>query len=69
MAPADKNNTIFKFTLYRLPEPGSYHDERFKTYLKAGEISGIPVMIGEWNNVERVKVEETDDDGDESRAV
>ena len=65
MAPADKNNTIFKFTLYRLPEPGSYHDERFKTYLKAGEISGIPVMIGEWNNVERVKVEETDDDGDE----
>jgi len=22
-------------------------------------------MIGEWNNVERVKVEETDDDGDE----
>ena len=65
MAPADKNNTIFKFTLYRLPEPGSYHDERFNTYLKAGEISGIPVMIGEWNNVERVKVEETDDDGDE----
>jgi hypothetical protein len=65
MAPTDKNNTIFKFTLYRLPEPGSFHDERFKTYLKAGEISGIPVMIGEWNNVERVKVEETDDDGDE----
>jgi hypothetical protein len=65
MAPADKNNTIFKFTLYRLPEPGSYHDERFKTYLKAGEISDVPVMIGEWNNVERVKVEETDDNGDE----
>ena len=64
MAPDDKNNTVFKFTLYRLPEPGGYHDKRFETYLKAGEISGIPVMIGEWNNVERVKVEETDDDGD-----
>jgi hypothetical protein len=39
-------------------------DERFKTYLKAGEISEIPVMIREWNNAERVTVEETDDDGD-----
>jgi hypothetical protein len=64
-APDNKNNTIFKFTLYRLPEPRSYHDERFKTYLKAGEIAGIQVMIGKWNNVERVKVEETDHDGDE----
>ena len=63
MAPDDKNNTVFKFTLYRLPEPGGYHDDRFKTYLEAGKISDIPVMIGEWNNVERVKVEETDDDG------
>jgi hypothetical protein len=63
MAPDDKNNTVFKFTLYRLPEPGSYHDDRFKTYLEAGKISNIPVMIGEWNNVERVKVEETDEEG------
>jgi cellulase (glycosyl hydrolase family 5) len=63
MAPDNNNNTVFKFTLYRLPEPGGYHDDRFKTYLEAGKISGIPVMIGEWNNVERVKVEETDDDG------
>jgi hypothetical protein len=42
--------------LYRLPEPGGgYHEERFDTYIAAGE-----VMIGEWNNVQRVKVEETD---------
>jgi hypothetical protein len=66
MAPEDKNNTIFKFTLYRLPEPGGYHEERFNTYLAAGEISEIPVMIGEWNNVERVRVEERDNDGDKS---
>ena len=46
MAPDDKKNTIFKFTLYRLPEPGGYHDDRFNTYLAAGEISDIPVMIG-----------------------
>jgi hypothetical protein len=66
MAPEDKNNTLFKFTLYRLPEPGGYHEERFNTYLAAGEISGIPVMIGEWNNFERVRVEERDNDGDKS---
>jgi Cellulase (glycosyl hydrolase family 5) len=64
MAPEDKNNILFKFTLYRLPEPGSYHEDRFKTYLAAGEIVGIPVMIGEWNNVERVKVKEANRDGD-----
>jgi hypothetical protein len=66
MAPENKNNTIFKFTLYRLPEPGGYHEERFNTYLAAGEISEIPVMIGEWNNIERVRVEERDNDGDKS---
>ena len=66
MAPEDKNNTLFKFTLYRLPEPGGYHEERFNTYLAAGKISGIPVMIGEWNNVERVRVEERDNDGDKT---
>ena len=66
MAPDDKNNIVFKFTLYRLPEPGGYHEDRFNTYLDASEISGIPVMIGEWNNVERVKVEETDEDGDKT---
>jgi hypothetical protein len=66
MAPADKNNTVLKFTLYRLPEPGGYHEERFNTYLAAGEISGIPVMIGEWNNFERVRVEERDNDGDKT---
>jgi hypothetical protein len=66
MAPEVKTNTIFKFTLYRLPEPGGYHEERFNTYLAAGEISGIPVMIGEWNNFERVRVEERDSDGDKS---
>jgi hypothetical protein len=63
MAPDNKTNVIFKFTLYRLPEPNSYHDERFKTYVEAGEISNIPVLIGEWNNVERVKVKETNNEG------
>jgi hypothetical protein len=63
MAPDNKTNVIFKFTLYWLPEPNSYHDERFKTYVKAGEISNIPALIGEWNNVERIKVEEADHKG------
>jgi hypothetical protein len=63
MAPDNKTIVIFKFILYRLQEPNSCHDERFKTYVEAGEISDIAVLIGEWNNVERLKVEETDNEG------
>ena len=74
MAPDNKTNVIFKFTLYWLfynskKEPNSYHDERFKTYVKAGEISNIPVLIGEWNNVERIKVEEADHKGVKTELV
>ena len=68
MAPANKTNVVFKFTLYRLPTPGGYHDERFKTYTEAGEIAKVPVMIGEWNNVERVETEVTGSDGNKIKS-
>jgi hypothetical protein len=64
MAPADTTDVVFKFTLYRLPVPGGFHDERFKTFVEAGEIARVPVMIGEWNNVERVETEVTGRDGE-----
>jgi len=56
MAPANKTNTIFKFSIYGLPSPGSYQEERLNVFLSAGNLSGVPVYIGEWNNVARDKV-------------
>lgn len=56
MTPANKTNTIFKFSIYGLPSPGSYQEERLKMFLSAGNLSGVPVYIGEWNNVARDKV-------------
>lgn len=56
MTPANKTNTIFKFSIYGLPSPGSYQEERLKMFIAAGNLSGVPVYIGEWNNVDRDKV-------------
>ena len=56
MTPANKTNTIFKFSIYGLPSPGSYQEERLNMFIAAGNLSGVPVYIGEWNNVDRDKV-------------
>lgn len=56
MAPANKSNTIFKFSIYGLPSPGSYQEQRLNMFMSAGNLSGVPVYIGEWNNVARDKV-------------
>jgi hypothetical protein len=56
MAPVNKTNTIFKFSLYGLPSPGSYQEERLNMFVATGNLSGVPVYIGEWNNVARDKV-------------
>jgi hypothetical protein len=63
MAPDNKTNVIFKFILYRLQEPIAIMIKDSRHTVKAGEISDIEVLAGEWNNVERVKVEETDNEG------
>jgi hypothetical protein len=56
MTPANKTNTVFKFSIYGLPSPGSYQEERLNMFVAAGNLSGVPVYIGEWNNVDRDKV-------------
>jgi hypothetical protein len=56
MAPANKTNTMFKFSIYGLPSPGSYQEQRLNMFVTAGNLSGVPVYIGEWNNVARDKV-------------
>ena len=54
MAPQDKNNVVFKFSSgYGTPTPESYFAKRLQIYFDAAKIAGIPVYIGEWNNVER----------------
>jgi len=56
MTPANKNHTVFKFSIYGLPSPGSYQEERLNMFLATGNLSGVPVYVGEWNNVARDKV-------------
>ncbi|HXV88822.1 MAG TPA: cellulase family glycosylhydrolase [Nitrososphaeraceae archaeon] len=56
MTPVNKTNTIFKFSIYGLPSAGSYQEERLNMFLATGNLSGVPVYIGEWNNVARDKV-------------
>lgn len=53
MAPTDKTNVLFKFSLYGLPKPGSYQEQRLKMFVGTGQIAGVPIYVGEWNNVDR----------------
>jgi hypothetical protein len=53
MAPANKTNVVFKVSLYGLPSPNSYQGERLNIFVQAGKLAGVPLYIGEWNNVVR----------------
>jgi hypothetical protein len=53
MAPANKTNVVFKVSLYGLPSPDSYQGDRLNIFVQAGKLAGVPLYIGEWNNVVR----------------
>jgi hypothetical protein len=53
MAPANKTNVVFKISLYGLPSPDSYQGDRLNIFVQAGELAGVPLYVGEWNNVVR----------------
>jgi len=53
MAPADKQNVVFKISVYGVPDRDAYQKQRFDTFLKTRDLTGIPIYIGEWNNVVR----------------
>jgi hypothetical protein len=53
MAPSNKTNVVFKVSLYGLPIPDSYQGDRLAIFLRASEITQVPLYIGEWNNVLR----------------
>jgi hypothetical protein len=56
MVPANKTNVVFKISLYGIPTD-PYHGARLTILTKAGKLAGVPLYVGEWNNVEREKSE------------
>ena len=56
MAPVNKTNVIFKFSMYGVASPDSYQEQRLNMFIKTGQLAEVPVYIGEWNNVLRDEV-------------
>jgi hypothetical protein len=54
MAPYNKTGVVFKISLYGVPTD-PYHGARLAMLPKAGKLAGVPIYVGEWNNVEREK--------------
>jgi hypothetical protein len=55
MAPSEKQNVVFKISVYGVPDRDDYQKERFDMFLKTRNLTGVPLYIGEWNNVVRVR--------------
>jgi hypothetical protein len=55
MAPANKTNVVFKISLYAVPADNNYQQKRLDIFIKAAQLAGVPLYIGEWNNVKRVR--------------
>jgi hypothetical protein len=60
LLPANKNNIVFKISLYGIPTAGSYAEQKINLFSELTTITGVPLYIGEWNDVsreERINVE------------
>jgi hypothetical protein len=55
MAPSDKENIAFKVSVYAVPSGDGYQEKRFDMFLKTSDLTGVPLYVGEWNNVVRTK--------------
>jgi polyhydroxyalkanoate synthesis regulator phasin len=55
MAPSTKQNIAFKISVYGVPNRDDYQKERFDLFLDTRNLTGVPLYIGEWNNVVRTK--------------
>ena len=56
MAPTNKENVMFKISVYGNPDRDQYQKQRFDLFKKASELTGDPLYVGEWNNVVRTQV-------------
>jgi hypothetical protein len=54
MSPMNKENVVFKFSMYGIPS-GGYQGNKLQLFENASRIAGVPLYIGEWNNVKRVE--------------
>jgi hypothetical protein len=52
MAPANKNNVVFKISLYGV-STDSFQKARLDGLVEAAQLMGVPLYVGEWNNVVR----------------
>jgi hypothetical protein len=49
MAPANRENVVFKATLYGVPFPKSFAEDRLNAYVKAAQLAGVPLCMCEFN--------------------
>ena len=56
MAPKNTTNNVFKISVYSLPQGNTYQESRLSTFVQAAGLAGVPLYIGEWNNVKRDKI-------------
>ena len=54
MSPQNKENVMFKFSLYGIPSDG-YQKDKLQLFENASRIAGVPLYVGEWNNIKRVQ--------------
>ncbi len=54
MSPQNKENVVFKFSLYGIPSDG-YQKDKLQLFENASKIAGVPLYVGEWNNIKRVQ--------------
>jgi hypothetical protein len=52
MVPANKNNVVFKISLYGV-STDSFQKARLDGLVEAAQLAGVPMYVGEWNNVVR----------------
>jgi len=53
LLPENKNNIVFKISLYGIPTAGSYAEQKLNLLSGVAKITGVPLYIGEWNDVDR----------------
>jgi hypothetical protein len=53
LLPENKNNTVFKISLYGIPTARSYAEQKINLLSELTNITGVPLYIGEWNDVDR----------------
>jgi hypothetical protein len=53
MAPENIKNVVFKMSLYGIPS-GGYQSDKLQLFENTSRLAGVPLYVGEWNNVKRV---------------